>query len=286
MNQSAPTGFWHCLQRIPRGWIYSLLVLVVAEQLLFPIALPISAGEATRGVYDAIRAVPDGKLVLLSADWDASTMPETGPQTAAVAHACFQMRKPFAIMSLASPMSPKLAQEIVAPIAKQYGAQYGVDWCNWGYKFGTTNVMMSMAKDLPRALGETDYTGREIADLPMMRDRKDIRDIGLVMEITGLASFTEYWIGLIQGPYGTPLAAGYTAVMAPGYYPYLDAEQLRGMLIGVRGGAEMEVLVGRPDKATKMMPAQSAAHLLIIALIVLGNAGYLALRRTEARNAP
>jgi hypothetical protein len=281
----APSSFWQRLQQIPRAYVYLLLVAVVTEQLLFPKKLPISAGEATRGVYTAIQAAPEDRLILVSADWDASTMPETGPQTAAIAHACFQMKKKFAIMSLAYPMSPKLAHDIIAPIAKQYGARYGVDWCNWGYKFGTTNVMLSMAKNLPRALGEKDYTGARIADLPIMRGRRNISDIGLVIEVTGLASFTEYWIGLIQGPYGTPLVAGYTAVMAPGYYPYLDAQQIRGMLIGVRGGAEMEVLVNRPGKATEIMPAQSAAHLLIIALILLGNVGYVATRRRPQEGA-
>jgi len=108
---------------------------------------------------------------------------------------------------------------------------------------------------------------------------KDIKSIGLVVEITGLSSITEYWIGLIQGVYGTPFASGYTAVMAPIYYPFLDSGQMQGMLVGAKGAAEMEVLVDRPSQASRIMNAQSWAHVLIIALIVLGNLGYLFGRR-------
>jgi len=275
--QPPPISFWHRAQQIPRHYIYLLLAAVVVWQLLFPIRLPIAPSVATRGVYDAIAAVPDDQLILISTDWDASTEAETAPQTQTVIEACFQLKKRFCIMNLSPPMGVKLAHDIAQKTAARYGASYGVDWCNWGYKYGYDNVLMAIAKNIPKAIGG-DFYGKPVSSLPMMEGVKDVKSIGLVVEITGLSGLTEMWIGLIQGPYRVPFASAYTAVMAPGYYPFLDSGQIKGMLVGAKGAAEMEVLVKRPGKATDIMNVQSWAHVLIIALILVGNAGYVLAR--------
>ncbi len=275
------TSRWHRLQQIPRYYIYLLLAAVVAWQILWPISLPIAPSRASRGVFDAIAAVPDDKLIIISTDWDASTQAETGPQTEAIIRACFQNRKRFAIMNLQPPMGVKLANDIALAAAKDYGANYGKNWCNWGYKYGYDNVLIALAKNIPKTIGD-DFRGDPVGTLPMMAGVKDIKSIGLVIEITGLSSITEYWIGLVQGVYGTPFASAYTAVMAPGYYPFLDSGQMKGMLVGAKGAAEMEVMVNHPGRATKIMNVQSWAHVLIIALIVLGNVGYVLARRQRS----
>jgi hypothetical protein len=271
------------LQQIPRYYIYLLLAAVVVWQILRPMPLPIAPSRATRGVYDAIAAAPDDKLIIISTDWDASTQAETGPQTESLLHACFIHKKRFAILDLGPPMGAKLANDIAERVAKEYHARYGVDWCNWGYKYGYDNVLIALAKNIPKTIGD-DFQGKPVGELPMMAGVQDIKSIGLVIEVTGLAAITEYWIGLIQGVYGTPFASAYTAVMAPGYYPFLDSKQMKGMLVGAKGAAEMEVLVGHPGKASAIMNVQSWAHVLIIALIVVGNLGYV-LGRERRRQA-
>jgi hypothetical protein len=271
---STSTNIWERIQQIPRYYIYLLMAAVVSWQILFPTPLPIAPSGTTQGVYEAIAAVPDDKLVLISTDWDASTQAETGPQTEALLHACFQQKKKVAIMNLQPPMGVKLANDIAERVAKEYGAVYGVDWCNWGYKYGFDNVLIALGKNIPKTIGD-DFHGTPVAELPIMRGVEDISSVGLAIEVTGLAAITEYWIGLIQGVYGTPFATAYTAVMAPGYYPFLDSGQMQGMLVGAKGAAEMEVLVGRQGKASRIMNVQSWAHLLIILLIIVGNLGYV-----------
>lgn len=281
MEKREADSFWQRMQQIPRYYIYLLLAGVVVWQLLWPIRLPIVPSSASQGLYDAIRAAPDDKLIVISTDWDASTQAETGPQTEAVINACFQLKKRFVIMNMQPPMGVKLSNDIAAELAKLYGARYGIEWANWGYKYGYGNVLMAMAKDIPKAIGD-DYYGKPVTTLPLMKGVKDIKSVGLVIEITGLSAMTETWIGLIQGPYQIPFAAAYTAVMAPIYYPYLDSGQMKGLLVGAKGAAEMEALVNRPGSATKIMNVQSWAHVLIIALIVIGNIGYL-LARSQTR---
>lgn len=268
------------IQQIPRHFIYLLLFGVVVWQLLAPIRMPIVPSHPSQGVYDAIAAVPDDKIIIITTDWDASTQAETGPQTQAMIHACFQNHKKFAIMNLQPPMGVKLANDLAQEAAEEYGAVYGEDWCNWGYKYGYENVLMSMAKNIPNAIGK-DFYGTPVEQLPMMEGVESVKEVGLVCIVTGLSAMTEMWIGLIQGPYNIPVASAYTAVMAPIYYPYLDSGQLQGMLVGAKGAAELESVVARPGKAVAIMNVQSWAHVLIILLIILGNVGFIFARRAR-----
>jgi hypothetical protein len=241
-------------------------------------------GSTTDGVYEAIRSVPDDSIIILSTDWDASTQPETGPQTESIMRACLREGKRFAILNIAAPMGHKLAHAIAEKVAAEYGAEYGVDWCNFGYKVGLRNVLLTLAQDVPKAIG-TDIYNTPVAELPMMHGIANVKQVGLVIEISGLAGVIEPWVSLIQGPHQVPFASGVTAVMAPGYYPFLDSGQMEGMLVGARGAAEMELIMERPAMGNAIMSAQSMAHLLIILFIVLGNASYIRARSRERRAA-
>jgi hypothetical protein len=58
------------------------------------------------------------------------------------------------------------------------------------------------------------------------------------------------------------------------------------MLVGSRGGCEYEQLMGRNEFGTRFLAGQSAAHLLLIFAIFVGNIGALAkwvIARKESR---
>ena len=90
---------------------------------------------------------------------------------------------------------------------------------------------------------------------------------------------TKEWVQQVVSRYHVPMVAGVTAVSAPEYYPYLQAGQLQGLLGGMAGAAEYEVLVNHPGLAMRGMDAQSLAHVFIALLIVLGNLAALPQRR-------
>ena len=77
------------------------------------------------------------------------------------------------------------------------------------------------------------------------------------------------------------MGCGTTAVSAPKYYAFVDAGQFVGLLGGMKGAAEYELLVGKSGKAVKGMGAQSLVHLLIIGLVIVGNIGYFVSRRKK-----
>lgn len=284
MQQTTPVDrTWYSrLQRIDRRIIYAALAGVVIWQLLFPIRLEMIVSPPAQRLYEAFEAVPRDKIVVISADWDAGTRGENAPQTEAIMRHLMRRGQRFAILNLSSPQGVQLAQDIADRVGKDYHKEYGVDWVNWGYKAGGATFLIGWAKDAHRLIGK-DIKGTAIGQVPMMRDVRKIGDIGMVVDVTGSAGLLDWWVGQVQGIYGTPFGMAVTGIMGPESYPYLDSGQLEGLLIGLKGAAEYEKLINRPGLGTAQMPAQSFAHLFILVLIVLGNIGYIGQRRSSAR---
>ncbi|MEK6662037.1 MAG: hypothetical protein AABY63_09180, partial [candidate division NC10 bacterium] len=84
--------------------------------------------------------------------------------------------------------------------------------------------------------------------------------------------------------YGFELGGGVTAVIAPGLYPFLDTGQINGLIGGLRGAAEYEILIEMKGKGMAGMDAQSATHFIIIGLILLCNLFYVLAPGTVVRS--
>ena len=258
--------------------MYLLLVIVIAAPLIWRLDMPIVVSPAVRGAYNAVEAVPSDKITILSIIWDSGTIAENRPQTEALIRHLFKSNKKFALLSFA-PQGSKLAYDSAKRISDEMGKEYGKDWVNWGYRpvANLVPLLQSFPRDIYSSIGK-DFQGTPLSKIPMMRNIKTIKDIGLVAEITPSATL-ELWIAFVHGPYRTPLIYAPTAVMAPEGFNPLDAGQIKGMLTGMKGAAEYEHLLGRSDFATRGTGALSASHLLIIVLIILGNIGYISSRR-------
>jgi hypothetical protein len=104
----------------------------------------------------------------------------------------------------------------------------------------------------------------------MMRGVNSYRQMAMVVNLSG-SSATDYWIQFAQGRYHAPLVVGCTAVMATDYYPYLSSRQILGLIGGMKGAAEYEALIGTIGDARRGMDAQSLVHLIVVALVIVGN---------------
>lgn len=256
------------LQTIDRRIIYALVIGLITLALLWDFSLPQPVSPEARSLYDTIQALPRNKLVVVAADWGAATRGECAPLTAAVVAHLFKVRHPFAIVGFV-PQGPELTTDIVEQQAKQVGARYGRDWCNWGYKVSIDSTLLSLVQNIAGTIPQ-DVNGTRIEQVPVMKHVKSINDIGLIVEITGSGFLDAY---LRRIPRSVKIAQGCTGVIGPEQYPYVDSGQLCGLLVGMKGAAEYEHLVGFRGQATKAMRPQSLAHLLIIMLIILGNIG-------------
>jgi hypothetical protein len=269
---------------LDRRWIFLLIGLSVALPLLFPLGLPeVKISTAVRPLYDYVEKEldPDG-VVLLACDYDPGSKPELQPMAIAVMHHLRLRGIRFVVTELwpgGLPLVEDALEEAIrsdVPGLKKY--EYGVDYAHLGYKAGGDVTIRTMGENLRDAYPK-DTKGTPVEDLPVMDGIERLKNFSMVISISAGTPGTKEWVQQAQSRYKIPMGSGCTAVSAPDFYPYVNAGQLIGVMGGLAGAAEYENLVGRKQKATKGMEAQSLAHLLIILFIVLGNVGFLLERR-------
>ncbi len=257
---------------IDRRYIFIFVALAVIVPLVSPLGLAVTTSPPVENVYNEIESLEPGTPVIVSVDYDPSTQPELSPMTVAVLRHCFARDLPVIITTL-HPGGPGLALEISNRISKEAGTVYGEDYVFLGFKAGSSAVILSLGQDF-RISYPADYFNTPIDEIPMMKDIKNYNDVGLVITLSG-STFPEVWVAYAHERYGQKVAAGVTAVMAADYYPFLQTGQLVGLLGGLKGAAEYEKLIERPDDGLKGMDAQTIVHLLIVVFIVLGNVAYI-----------
>lgn len=275
---------WTRMENIDRRWIYLMVAVAVVLPFIFPTDLPISITPEAQMLYDAVEAVPDGSNVMLVFDYYPSTIAECEPMVITALHHFF--RKNCNVITLSNiPLGgPSMAETVTRKMAKEYNKEYGVDFVNLGYKYGYVAVMLGMGQSI-EAIFPTDNSGTPLSELPLMGSVKNYKDIAFIFEVADNAT-ADYWVSIVNAQYGVPMVCGTTAVSAPKYYAFVAAKQFLGLLGGMKGAAEYEKLVGKKAKATVGMGAQSLAHLLIIALVILGNFSYfMGRRQRKAGNA-
>jgi hypothetical protein len=179
------------------------------------------------------------------------------------------------------PQGPSLVDQALRIKAAEYHKVYGVDYVNLGYQSGNEAVMVHMGQGVAAAFPR-DIMGRPVSAYPIMHGVRDYSSFPLLISLSAGYPGTKEWVQQVNARFHLPMVSGCTAVSAPEYYPYLQSGQLQGLLGGMAGAAEYEVLVGHPALATRGMDAQSLGHVFVALCIVLGNVVQWAKRRGAA----
>jgi hypothetical protein len=274
---------WHeRLLAIDRRVLYALIFLAVLIPSLIPMGLPIKVTPEVQHVYDRIDSLKPGQIIMLPLEYDPSTAAELEPMAFAVLRHAFS--KNLRVLGLClSSTGVTLVEREIAQVAKEYGKEYGKDYVYLGYQPYPGVVILTMGENF-RTPFPLDYYGTPLDNLPMMHGVRNYHDVGLVFTVNATSGIDQ-WIIYGQGRYKFPFGLGSAAVMATNYYQYVQSGQLFGIISGLRGAAEYEILIGKGNVARKGMDVQSVAHALIIAFIVLGNVAFFVERR-RARRAP
>ena len=106
----------------------------------------------------------------------------------------------------------------------------------------------------------------------------NLRDVNYAVSLGAGNPGVEAWYVFGKDKYKFELGGGCTGVMAPGLYPLLRSGQINGLIGGLRGAAEYEILIDQKGKAVAGMDAQSATHLAIIVLVIICNLFYFSSR--------
>lgn len=269
------------LRTLDRRWVFMAMLLAVAVPILAQKTFPEVPTLYVRNVFDAIERLPEGSTILLALDYQPASDAELGPMaTGLMRHCCLKHHK-MVFLTLIDTGGPVIEQAISRVITSEFGhlnLRRGEDFVNLGYTPGREVVIAVAAQNL-RASYPNDSQGVALDDLPLTRNITNLRDFDMIVDIsTGVPGFKE-WVQYAASPFGIPMAAGTTAVGAPQAYPYIPGQML-GLLAAIKGAAEYEAAMAerypqyrdpKKNDAIRRMAPQFWGHLLVIALIVLGN---------------
>jgi hypothetical protein len=269
--------FWEKVAALDRRWIYLLVAISVVFPMLVVIKFPVEISPEAQRMYDAVEALPDSSVVILTFDYYPSTLAETEPMSVAALHQLFRKSMRIVTMTTIPLGGPSIAERVTRSMAAQYGKVYGIDYVNLGYKANYVAVLKGMGSSI-EAIYPADNSGTPLRDIPMMKNVKNYNDIKFIYVVAD-NGIIDNWISIVHAQYNIPIAGGLTAVMAPKMYSFVESGQLVGLLGGMKGAAEYELLVKHEGNAIRGMDAQSMVHLLIIFFVVIGNIGFFVIAR-------
>lgn len=256
---------------INRRLIFILITLAVAIPLVIKIGLPNNVTKEVRQVYQEIDQLDSGSVVLISFDHEASSLPEVKPMAVAILRHCFSKNlKVIGLALLAE--GTAIGDGILREMAKEYDKKYGMDYLFLGFRPQSQAAILGMGEDIKRVF-PLDYTNIPLDQIPMMNEVKNYQDISLIISVAD-GDMPTYWVDYAVSRYHKKVATAVAAVMATSFYPFLASGQIVGLLGGLKGAAEYEILIKRPGMGQRGMDAQSVSHLVIILLVILGNATY------------
>ncbi len=269
------------MEVIDRRWIYLLVGLAVIVPFIIPMRFPVSISPEARSFFEAVEAVPDSSTVMLVFDYYPSTTAETEPMAIVGARHFFSKDCRIITLSNIPYGGPTMAETVTRRVAEEYGKVYGVDFVNLGYKYGYVSVLKGMGLSI-ESIFPTDNSGTPLSELPLMDSVVNYEQIAFIFEVAD-NNTADYWISIVNAGYGVPMGVGTTAVMAPKYYAFAGAKQIVGLLGGMKGAAEYEILLQQPGTAFRGMDVQSLVHLLIIVFVMIGNIAFFVGRGRHKR---
>ncbi len=292
-------SFWKKLQSIDRRWIYLVIFLVVMLPLIFPFKTKMVATPPVETLFNYIDSLPDDKGLIVSVDYTPDTQAELQPMLVALLRHAFAIHRPVGVLSMTVP-GLGLGEDAIRQVTGEFNARAktaadsvinGRDYVYWGWTTPPVTVMLGMGQHIARVF-PTDYYSQRTESMPVMQRLKNYDDAGILVSIAA-SSMPLSWINLAQTQFGIHLGCGITAVSAADYYPYVNSGQFTGMLAGMKGAAEYEELLEQGmvkrgmdwhlrRKGTEAMSSQAAAHIAIIAFIIIGNIGYFVTRRRKS----
>lgn len=275
MRGGSYVSVWKKLGEVDNRIIYALLVLSLLLPLIKPIGLPISISAHTKRSFSVIDKVKPGDRVIFDVTYSVSGAADVQPQAVAVLKHLFEKGARVIFVTTLTD-GPMIIESLIKPW-EQAGKKYGVDFCNLGYLAGGENAINMYNKDLKKAYPK-DYRGNPTDKLPILEGVNGAKDVQLYVFFSTQNS--DMYVRQVS-PYKIPIVGGLINTIAPQAEPYVNAGQLSGILVGLRGGAEYELLLKSPGAGVASMDAQSMGHLLIIAFIILANLAYFFTRSEQ-----
>jgi hypothetical protein len=295
------TTMWRALNQLDRRWIFLTMLLAVAAPLLSGFTSPAAPSPETRAVFDAIESLDSGSRIGLSIDYDPSSEAELHPMTIALIRHCCLKRHKMVFVTLwptALPVIDRAVRQVIETEFADLGLVYGMDYVLLGYQPGEQIAIQVLANDIRKSKTRDDR-GQSLDALPIMKEIRGLKDLDVLVDVSAGYPGAKEWVQYAGATTGLPIAAGSVGVQVPMLLPYLP-KPLIGLIGALRGAVEYETALSEtyPERfqssgkgkrvplanlGQRRMGPQLWAHLLIVALILLGNTLHVTTRRAGGR---
>ncbi|PCJ19824.1 MAG: hypothetical protein COB02_06460 [Candidatus Cloacimonadota bacterium] len=264
------------LKNLDRRYIFILIAFSVVIPLMVPLGLPLTPGAEATSMYKLIDGLKEGSKLVISFDYDPASKAELHPMAEAILHHAFRKKLKIFAISL-YPAGPSMARNAFEKQSKGTGAIYGKDYINLGFYYGPNtgfNQVAVFSENIKNAF-PVDERKVSVNDYEIMDGFNSLKDANALISISAGDPGVPAYVSVANAIHKIKVGAGVTAVSAPKFFSYMDSGQIFGLLGGLKGAAEYEVLEGIKGKGLSGMDAQSMAHLVIILLIILSNIIYI-----------
>ncbi len=267
---------------------YLLLLLAALVPLFFP---PSLAGlglsvtnTPTVAFFDQIQAVPSGSTVLIAFDYDTGQTVELNPAARLVLDDLARRGVNVIALSL-NPTGAQIAQTVLDDVSRQHSNwQRGTNFVNVGYVPGAEAGVRALADHwLPS--DQLDFQKQSLAAAPLATRVNGLRDLALVIEFAGSQEHLRWWMEQAWPLHknDTTFVAAVSAAVDSHARNYFAAHQLGAFLRGLSGAAEYELSLNQAGQTVRTVDAQSFTHVVLFAIIILGNLALLFARLKEAK---
>lgn len=251
-----------------RHIVFLLILVSVSMPLIFNLSLKHDVTPETLQVFTNIDTLTERDAMIISFDFEASSLPEVRPLAIAMIRHAFKRDLKILGMSLFAE-GTALGEQTLRQIAKEYGKTYGIDWVYLGFRPQRESAILSLGESITAEFPR-DYFGRPTNTMEILREIDSFEDVAVVVSIAD-GDMPSYWIEYAVSPHSVNLQAVVTATMATSFYPYLQSGQLRGLLAGLKGAAEYETLIERKGGGARGLFAQSVSQIVVVLVIIAGN---------------
>lgn len=263
-------GFFTKVQNMDRRIIYTILFAVLLVPMFRPIGLPLKITDVTQAAYDAVESLPEGSIVLFTTANAPGTAAELEPQSLAFIKHCVKKGHKLILWPSAAE-SPRFIDGY-AELLTRSGYVEGDDFLVLPFLAGGETVFGSIASDF-----KSTFNMIKPGDSSLWDSINGVEDVDFLADCGGGES--QLWaIAHIEAKHGTPTICLITAVILAVRQPYYTSGQFQGIISGLNGAAEYEVLARVPGQGAAGMDAQSMGHVWVVFTIVLGNIAYFATR--------
>ncbi|MBN1212754.1 MAG: hypothetical protein JXA92_09275 [candidate division Zixibacteria bacterium] len=262
-----------------RHYVFLGLFVVIVAAMLINVKLDIKVSAETQKMYDYIDSLPQGSVLMVSFDHEASAVPEIKPLALTILRHAFKKGHRLIGVSLLAE-GTGIGYRLMQETAREYDKVYGRDLVYLGFKPQYIAAILSMGESIPETFPE-DYLGRPYTQFPLLDSVENYDDVAGVISIAD-GSLTTHWIEYARARYGVTVTAAVAAVMMTTYDPYIGSGQLHAMVGGLRGAAEYEKLLKIGGSGRRGMLAQTSAHVYVIIMIIIGNVIYIAERKRKS----